>query len=103
MTQEKSKTCMSNKSLYLVQSGFAATPAALAKLAQMYDAPDSVVLMGESVLQFQHPFIQQLNTFYILDRDAEILACQMIPNAKVISYDEFADLCLAYHRCIRLA
>lgn len=39
---------MSNASLYLVQSDFAATPAALAKLQQLYQTSDCVVLMGEA-------------------------------------------------------
>lgn len=94
---------MSNKSLYLIQSSYSATPSALSKLAQTYSSEDLVILMGESVLHFQHTFIQQLNQFYILDRDAEILASQILENAIVISYEQFADLCLAYSRCIRLA
>lgn len=93
---------MSTKSLYLVQSNFSATPSALAKLEQIYSPEDTIVLMGESVLQFQQPFLQQVNYIYILDRDAEILAGQKIENIKIISYAEFADICLSHTRCIRL-
>ena len=93
---------MSNKSLYLVQSNFSTTPSALAKLEQLYSSEDTVILMGESVLQFQQPFLQQLICIYVLENDAEILAGQKTENMKVISYDEFADICLNHTRCIRL-
>ncbi|TCB52148.1 DsrH/TusB family sulfur metabolism protein [Acinetobacter terrestris] len=93
---------MSNKSLYLVQSNFSATSSALAKLEQLYSSEDSVILMGESVLQFQQPFLQQLNCIYVLENDAEILAGQKTENMKIISYAKFADICLNHTRCIRL-
>ena len=93
---------MSNKSLYLLQSSFSATPAVVAKLEKMYSPKDSVVLMGESVLQFEQPFLQQLNCIYVLDTDAEILAGKEVKNMQIISYAEFADICLDYTRCIRL-
>jgi len=93
---------MTHKSLYLLQSSFSATPAALEKLAQLYSPEDSVVLMGESVLQFKQPFLQQLDRIYVLDTDAEILAGQSSQHLQIISYAEFADLCLNYSRCIRL-
>lgn len=93
---------MSNKSLYLLQSNFSATPSVLAKLEQLYSPEDSVILMGESVLQFQQPFLQQLNCIYVLDSDAEILAGQKTENLHIISYAEFADICLNHTRCIRL-
>ncbi|WP_252152438.1 DsrH/TusB family sulfur relay protein [Acinetobacter terrae] len=97
-----SEMIMSNKSLYLLQSNFSATPSVLAKLEQLYSPEDTVILMGESVLQFQQPFLQQLNCIYVLDRDAEILAGQKTENMKIISYAEFADICLNHNRCIRL-
>ena len=93
---------MSNKSLYLVQSTFSATPNVLSKLQQLYSPEDTVVMMGESVLQLQHPLLQALNKVYVLDTDAEILAGQTTENLKLISYAEFADLCLDHSRCIRL-
>lgn len=93
---------MSNKSLYLVQSTFSATPNVLSKLQQVYSPEDTVVLMGESVLQLQHPFLQPLNKVYVLDNDAEILAGQTTKNLQLISYAEFANICLNHGRCIRL-
>ena len=93
---------MSNKSLYLLQSNFSATPTVVAKLEKMYSPEDSVILMGESVLQLELPFLQQLNCIYVLDTDAEILASQDVKNMQIISYAEFADICLTHTRCIRL-
>ncbi|OAL79286.1 sulfur relay protein TusB [Acinetobacter sp. SFB] len=93
---------MSNKSLYLVQSTFSATPSVLAKLEQLYSPEDTVILMGESVLQMQQSFLQKLNCIYVLENDAEILAGQKTANMQIISYAEFADICLNHTRCIRL-
>ncbi|TCB50637.1 hypothetical protein E0H80_07335 [Acinetobacter sp. ANC 4779] len=93
---------MSNKSLYLVQSTFSATPSVLAKLEQLHSPEDTVILMGESVLQLQQPFLQKLNCIYVLETDAEILAVQKTENMQIISYKEFADICLNHTRCIRL-
>ncbi|WP_313035821.1 DsrH/TusB family sulfur metabolism protein [Acinetobacter sp.] len=93
---------MSNKSLYLVQSTFSATPSVLSKLQQIYSPEDTIVLMGEAVLELSHPFLQQLNNVYVLDTDAEILAGQKTENLQLISYAEFADICLNHTRCIRL-
>ena len=98
----KSEMIMSNNSLYLVQSNFSATPSVLSKLEQLYSPEDSVVLMGESVLQFQQSFLQQLKCLYVLKTDAEILAGQKVENMQIISYAEFADICLKHSRCIRL-
>ena len=99
----KSEMIMSNKSLYLEQSNFSTTPSVLAKLEQLYSPEDTVILMGESVLQFQQPFLQQVNWVYVLENDAEILAGQKTENMKIISYAEFADICLSHTRCIRLS
>lgn len=93
---------MSNASLYLVQSDFAATPAALAKLQQLYQASDCVVLMGEALLHVQQTVLQQINSVYVLETDVEILAGQQTQNMQLISYTQFAELCLNYTRCIRL-
>ena len=93
---------MSNASLYLVQSDFAATPAALAKLQQLYQASDCVVLMGEALLHVQYTALQQINCIYVLETDVEILAGQQTQNMQLISYAQFAELCLNYTRCIRL-
>ena len=92
---------MSNKSLYLLQSSFSATPAVVKKLEHVYSPEDSVILMGESVLQYEQPFLQQLNCIYVLDSDAEILAGKEVKNMQIISYAEFADICLNHTRCIR--
>ena len=93
---------MSNASLYLVQSDFAATPAALAKLQQLYQTSDCVVLMGEALLHVQDTALQQINCIYVLETDVEILAGQQTQNMQLISYTQFAELCLNYTRCIRL-
>lgn len=57
---------MSNKSLYLLQSNFSTTPAVVAKLEKMYSPEDSVILMGESVLQLELPFFNNCIVFMYL-------------------------------------
>lgn len=93
---------MSQQNLYLIQSDFSATPSALATLEKIYHPEDTVILMGEAVLQFQHPLVQKLPCVYVLDADIEILAGQTAANIHSISYAEFADICLKHTRCIRL-
>ena len=61
---------MSNQTLYLIQSDYAATASVLDQLAQIHAPDDQVILMGESVLYLDHAFIQQLPQVYILENDA---------------------------------
>jgi hypothetical protein len=85
--------------LYLVQSDYAATPHALAQLAQLYQIGDQVLIMGEAVL---HPesFANDYS-IALLTSDAQML--NAIPkHVKVLSYADFADIVLSYTRCIRL-
>ena len=85
--------------LYLIQSDYGQTPHVLTKLRQTYQTGDAVVLMGESVLCID----QTLPDFsvYVLAHDAQALI-SLPAQVQVLSYSQFADLCLAYTRCIRL-
>ncbi|WP_110974917.1 MULTISPECIES: DsrH/TusB family sulfur metabolism protein [unclassified Acinetobacter] len=91
-----------SKTLYLVQSPFAATELALSKLQNLYQSGDDVVLMGDAVLYIQHPFIQQLACVFVLEQDAENIAAAYPSNLETISYARFAELCLNHSRCISL-
>ena len=91
-----------SKTLYLVQSPFAATELALSKLQNLYQSGDDVVLMGDAVLYIQHPFIQQLACIFVLEQDAENIAAAYPSNLETISYARFAELCLNHSRCISL-
>lgn len=85
--------------LYLIQSDYAATPRALAQLAQVYQSGDGVVVMGDAVLHPQS--LKSAAQVMVLEHDAQMLA--EIPDAvQVLSYAAFADLVLNYTRCIRL-
>ncbi|RGD90611.1 DsrH/TusB family sulfur metabolism protein [Acinetobacter sp. SWAC57] len=91
-----------SKTLYLVQSPFAATELALSKLQNLYQSGDDVVLMGDAVLYIEHPFIQQLACVFVLEQDAENIAAAYPSNLETISYARFAELCLNHSRCISL-
>ena len=85
--------------LYLIQTDYAATPRALAQLAQLYQQGDCVVVMGDAVL---HPeAFQACYDYAILAHDAPMLNCTST-TIKIMSYADFADLILAYQRCMRL-
>lgn len=93
---------MTKNTLYLIQSDFNSSPAMLEKLKQLYIENDAVVLMGESVLYANALAIQDLNHVYVLENEAENLACTNSTQIKVISYAQFADLALNFNRSIRL-
>ena len=93
---------MSENTLYLLQSDYAATASILDQLAQIHTPDDSVVLMGESLLYVEHDFLQQLPRVYLLENDAQILVSPLPEHATLLNYAQFADLCLAFKRCISM-
>lgn len=93
---------MSSASLYLIQSNIQQTPAILTQLSSLWESGDQVILMGEAILAYQHPFLQQLSECYVLTSDLPLLPATAQHTFKPIDYAEFADLCLQFTRCISL-
>lgn len=93
---------MSNHTLYLIQSNYAATAQTLEQLAQIYTPVDQIVLMGEAVLQLEHSFLQNLPKIYMLENDAELLTQPLSVQVKLLDFADFADLCLGFNRCISM-
>lgn len=93
---------MSNHTLYLIQSNYAATAQILEQLAQIYTPVDQIVLMGEAVLQLEHSFLQNLPQIYMLENDAELLTQPLPDQVKLVNFADFADLCLGFNRCISM-
>lgn len=93
---------MSNHTLYLIQSNYAATAQTLEQLAQIYTPVDQIILMGEAVLQLEHSFLQNLPQIYMLENDAELLTQPLPDQVKVLDFADFADLCLGFNRCISM-
>lgn len=93
---------MSNHTLYLIQSNYAATAQILEQLAQIYTPVDQIVLMGEAVLQLEHSFLQNLPQIYMLENDAELLTQPLLDQVKLLDFADFADLCLGFNRCISM-
>ena len=92
---------MSNHTLYLIQASYAAAPLALAKLQQLYAPGDQAVLMGESVLHTDHEAVAQLSNCHVLDTEQQLLNPAQSA-VQIISYSDFADLCLQFSRCVTL-
>lgn len=92
---------MSNKTLYLVQSNFYAADNHLNKLANVFTEQDSVVLMGDAVLQHQHDVLSSYLNVYALNNDLEILG-NVSHDLIGIDYAKFSELCLQFTRCISL-
>ena len=93
---------MSNHTLYLIQSDYAATAQILEQLAQIYTTGDQVVLMGEAVLQLEHASLQNLPKIHMLENDAVLLIQPLPDQVKLLNYADFADLCLEFNRCISM-
>lgn len=93
---------MSNHTLYLIQSNYAATAQILEQLSQIYTPVDQIVLMGEAVLQLEHSFLQNLPKIYMLENDAELLTQPLPDQVKLLDFADFADLCLGFNRCISM-
>lgn len=92
---------MLNRTLYLVQSNFHAADNHLNKLANVFTEQDTVVLMGDAVLQHQHEALNNYLNVYALNNDLEILG-NISHDLIGIDYAKFADLCLQFTRCISL-
>ena len=93
---------MTDKTLFLLQADFAATPQALLKLQQLYAAEDAVVLLGDSVLYVGEASLTQYDQLYMLEQDEELLADPLPVFIQKIDYLQFADLVLQYTRCVSL-
>ncbi|OTG65032.1 DsrH/TusB family sulfur metabolism protein [Acinetobacter silvestris] len=92
----------SNQTLYLVQSTYAHTDAALNKLLQIHTMHDAIILMGDSVLFAEDQRLMHLENIYILENDAEILVSNLPTHIQCIHYAQFADLILNFTRSISL-
>ena len=93
---------MSNHTLYLIQSNYANTESILTKLNSMITSDDSVVLMGDAVFFSQSVNTQICSNLYALENDAENIPNVASVDFKIIGYDQFSDLILAYTRCVTL-
>ncbi len=93
----------SEPTLFLIQSSYAASTAALQKLAQMHMPGDSVVLMGEAVM-FAAQIAETYSDVAILENEAQLLNDEVLSasNLQTLSYDTFASLCLQHQRCVSL-
>ena len=88
--------------LFLIQSDYSSASTKLVQLQPLLQCSDSVVLMGDAVLHAQHDALQHVERLYVLDTDAALLTPQLPTHIQVISYTQFADICLAHTRCMSI-
>ena len=93
---------MLTATLYLIQSDFSSTEAKLTQLQTMLHHGDCVVLMGDAVLHAHHVALTSLEQLYVLDTDTTLLNSSKPAQLNVISYSQFADICLAHTRCMTI-
>ena len=93
---------MLTATLYLIQSDYSSSEAKLAQLHSLLHNGDSVVLMGDAVLHAHHASLAALEQLYVLETDAILLSNPAPPQLNVISYSQFADICLAHTRCMTI-
>lgn len=88
--------------IYLLQGNYVQTQATLQKLTMLLTEQDVIVLFGEAILAWLDEKIQLSNPIYMLDE--EQIYVQELDNLplKIVSFDELADLILAYQQCVRL-
>lgn len=88
--------------IYLLQGNYVQTQATLQKLTMLLTEQDVIVLFGEAILAWLDEKIQLSNPIYMLDE--EQIYVQELDNSplKIVSFDELADLILAYQQCVRL-
>lgn len=88
--------------IYLLQGNYVQTQATLQKLTTLLTEQDVIVLFGEAILAWLDEKIQLSNPIYMLDE--EQIYVQKLDNLplKIMSFDELADLILAYQQCVRL-
>lgn len=93
---------MLTATLYLIQSDYSSAEAKLTQLQSMLHSGDCVVLMGDAVLHAHHVALLSLEQLYVLDTDAALLSSPKPAQLNVISYSQFADICLAHTRCMTI-
>lgn len=88
--------------IYLLQGNYVQTQATLQKLTTLLTEQDVIVLFGEAILAWLDEKNQLSNPIYMLDE--EQIYVQKLDNLplKIMSFDELADLILAYQQCVRL-
>lgn len=88
--------------IYLLQGNYVQTQATLQKLTTLLTEQDVIVLFGEAILAWLDEKIQLSNPIYMLDE--EQIYVQELDNLplKIMSFDELADLIVAYQQCVRL-
>lgn len=88
--------------IYLLQGNYVQTQATLQKLTTLLTEQDVIVLFGEAILAWLDEKNQLSNPIYMLDE--EQIYVQELDNLplKIVSFDELADLILAYQQCVRL-
>ena len=95
---------MSTATLFLIQAPFSALATRLEQLKTLQQPEDAVVLMGDAVLALIKPDdFAEYPQLYVLETDAKQFATLSLPSfVHVLSYADWATLCLKHQRIITL-
>lgn len=98
---------MSTATLFLVQASFSALNTTLEQLKTLLQPEDAVVLMGDAVLAFvqtEHAtLLSNMTKLYVLEADhKQIAQVTTAYPVHLLSYADWATLCLAHQRIVTL-
>ncbi|MFM6957155.1 MAG: hypothetical protein ACKOXD_00940, partial [Acinetobacter sp.] len=71
-------------------------------LAEMAQTDDSIVVLGDAVLQITLNIVKDYSNLYCLSNEQTLLNDDVKEHISVIEYTEFADLVLQFRRCVTL-
>jgi len=99
---DKGVSLMNPSTLYLVQSSYHSTPKIIDELRDLFQAGDQIVFMGDSVAQISSAILEEFNTISCLALEKDLLDANLLEQMNILNYEQFADLVLAFNRCISL-
>lgn len=93
---------MKSSTLFLIQSSYASSQQTFSKLQQLATTDDCLVLIGDAVLHAMDPSIQKFDCA-IIETEQALLPAEVRTDAfNILSYADFAALCLSFNRIVTL-
>ena len=93
---------MQNSTLFLIQAPFSQMDKTWQELSDMANADDSIVIMGDAILQINTSIINRCAGLHCLSNEHSLLADQFKAAVKILDYAQFADLVVQFERCVTL-
>ena len=93
---------MANTTLFLIQAAYSNTEKVWIDLAEMAQTDDSIIVLGDAVLQITLNIVKDYSNLYCLSNEQTLLNDDVKEHISVIEYTELADLVLQFRRCVTL-